>query len=444
VDNKSLLRQKIPRIENAPGKTSGMKVRKIRVYPANEEQRKLLLQWFGTARWTYNECLKKLRLPNSPYKPTWSGGLREAVVNNSNYETVNRWVLDTPRDIRARACDDLILAYAANFAQRAKTPAHTFDIHFRSRKQPQQSIYIGARHYNRAVIYPSKFGSVPLRSSEPLPERLAHDARLIRTRLGHYFLCLPIDVKRDENQVPVDIFRIASLDPGVRTPHMLYDPSGKIVAFGQHDISRIYRLCHYLDRLRSKIDLLPRSKDPSIKKSTHRVRWRMQRAWRRASLRIRNLVDEYHKQVVHYLVTNYDVILLPALETSQLIRRKTRKFGSNMARALVTWAHYRFRQRLLWKGTSTGCKIVICGEAWTSKTCGKCGWCHSKLGKSETFKCQQCGIEVGRDVNGARNILLKNACHFNFQVEGALGITPSIPGNRMVHGSSSQTASELK
>jgi putative transposase len=429
VEDKSLLGKK-PRHEN-PINRGPLKTRKIRVYPANDDQRQLLLKWFGTARWTYNECLKKLQLPNSPYKPNRFGGLREAVVNDGNYATENKWVLETPRTIRQGAYEELLLAYASNFAKKKKTPSHAFDIRPRSRKQPQQSIYICNRNYNKGVIYPTKFGTVPLRSIEPLPERLNHDAHLIRTRLGHYYFCITVDVQRDENQVPFNTPRIAAIDPGVRTPHMLYDPSGRVMAFGQHDIGRIYRLCHHLDHLQSEMSLLPkRPVESELKKYVHRKRWRMRKAWRRASLRIHNLVDEYHKQVVHYLVTNYDIVLLPALETSRLILRKIRKLGSKTARAMGTWAHFRFRQRLLRKGTTLGCKVVVCGEAYTSKTCGNCGWRHEKLSTNEVFKCRECGTEVGRDVNGARNILLKNACRFGFRVEAALGLTPAVVDNR--------------
>lgn len=429
VDNKSLLskRQRTESDKNA----SLVKTRKIRVYPANDAQRELLPRWFGTARWTYNQCLAALKREGSVFRPSRSGGLREAIVNDGNYTRENTWVLDTPRDIRAGAYQDLLDAYASNFAKRKRNAEHTFSLRFRSRKNTQERIYIDRRRYNKGIIYPSKFGATPLRSNEPLPERLEHDAHLIHTRLGHYYLCITLDVRRDESQVPSEFSRIAAIDPGVRTPHTLYDPSGKLIEFGKNDIGHLYRLCHHLDQLRSEIDLLPRRcADLELKRYAHRKRWRMRRAWLRASQRIRNLVDDYHKKVVHFLAIHYDVVLLPALETSRLVLRKARKLASKTARAMVTWSHYRFRQRLLWKGRVTGCKVVVCGEAYTSKTCGCCGWVHDKLGGRKTFKCAQCGLEVDRDANGARNILLKNASRFGFRVEAALGLTPAVVDNR--------------
>ena len=46
-------------------------------------------------------------------------------------------------------------------------------------------------------------------------------------------------------------------------------------------------------------------------------------------------------------------------------------------------------------------------EEYTSKTCSKCGHIHTKLRGNKQFVCPDCGHAIGRDVNGAFNILLK-------------------------------------
>jgi hypothetical protein len=53
------------------------------------------------------------------------------------------------------------------------------------------------------------------------------------------------------------------------------------------------------------------------------------------------------------------------------------------------------------------CTVVECDEAYTSKTCGKCGKTHAKLGSNKTFKCPKCDHEADRDISAARNILLR-------------------------------------
>jgi len=54
-------------------------------------------------------------------------------------------------------------------------------------------------------------------------------------------------------------------------------------------------------------------------------------------------------------------------------------------------------------------------EAWTSKTCSRCGKENMKLGGNEVFTCidHTCNFKCDRDVNGGKNIALKNACEID-------------------------------
>ena len=67
-----------------------------------------------------------------------------------------------------------------------------------------------------------------------------------------------------------------------------------------------------------------------------------------------------------------------------------------------------FKQRLINKARQFGKKVVIVNEAYTSKTCSCCGDVHTSLGGNKIFKCQKCKSIMDRDVNGAKNIFLKN------------------------------------
>lgn len=51
--------------------------------------------------------------------------------------------------------------------------------------------------------------------------------------------------------------------------------------------------------------------------------------------------------------------------------------------------------------------VVLVDEAFTTKTCCCCGKINNNVGCSETFKCSTCKTTIGRDVNAAKNILLK-------------------------------------
>ncbi len=124
--------------------------------------------------------------------------------------------------------------------------------------------------------------------------------------------------------------------------------------------------------------------------------------------KIRNKVDEIHHKTAKWLCENYTAILIPKFEVSKMVKKSNRKISSSVSRNMMTWAHFRFRQFLKSKAQlHAGVSVVEVNEAYTSKTCGLCGELNHALGKSKTFVCAKCGYAADRDVNGARNILLR-------------------------------------
>jgi len=88
--------------------------------------------------------------------------------------------------------------------------------------------------------------------------------------------------------------------------------------------------------------------------------------------------------------------------------KKQRSISTKTARAMCTMSHFGFKQRLLSKQREyPDCNVIICDEAYTSKTCGACGGLNDSLGGKKEFECAFCGYCADRDVNAARNILLK-------------------------------------
>jgi putative transposase len=114
-----------------------------------------------------------------------------------------------------------------------------------------------------------------------------------------------------------------------------------------------------------------------------------------------------HYDAAHVLLDSYDFIIVPKFETSKMVKKVDRVVNSKVARAMYTWRHFMFRQRLSSKAEMDQSKHMrIVGEPGTSKTCGNCGNWNANLGGKKVFFCRQCGVEMDRDVNGARNNLL--------------------------------------
>lgn len=196
-----------------------------------------------------------------------------------------------------------------------------------------------------------------------------------------------------------------ALDPGVRTFLTGFDGS-KFLEFGNGDMGRVTRLCQHLDKLISRI----------ARCVNKRQRQKMRVAAGRMRTKIQNLVNEVHKQVACYLAQNYRVIFLPAFETSQMVQKPKRKIRSKTARAMLTWAHYRFKLFLKLAAVRRGCTVVDVTEEYTSKTCTRCGHVHTRLGGSKTFTCPECGHTLPRDFNGAFGIMLKALSDTTFAI----------------------------
>lgn len=351
------------------------------MYP-DKEQAALLRRWAGTARYVFNQTVEDVKQPGT--KANWKA------IKTEILHRLPEWAKNTPYQIKSIAIRDACNAVKAAKKKFIQTKQFQ-EVKFRSRKKRLDSIFIPSSAVSSASVYPNLPGS-SLRPSEPFPENVTHDCRLVIDH-GRYFLAVSIDVTpiQPENQR----LGVVALDPGVRTFQTFYSPSiaGKL---GGGDFGHIVRLCFYLDDLYSRIST-----------AKCRQKKRMRQAAFRIRTQIKNLIDKIHHKAAHWVCTMFDVILIPTFETSQMVS----KLHSQTARAMLTWAHYRFKQFLIQKAVELKAGVIEVSEAYTSKTCSQCGSIQG-IGSRKVLSCR-CGLRIDRDYNGARGIFLR-----------ALGDTP--------------------
>ena len=371
---------------------------KLRIFPSTE-QKIILKKWFGATRFIYNRCLYYIN--NERDKPGYKSSevlniknLRKRFINNENYENENKWMKDINYDLRDEAMRDLKANFTSNFAKK-----EFFKIKYKTRKS-KESISVLGKHWihNRGEY--SKVFTSKMKCERPLPKKLNYDSRIIKTETGEYYICLPrlLKVKSDyENQItrPSKISEesIVSIDPGVRTFLTCYDPNGCVIEFGKNDISMLARLNHYKFKLQSR-----------IKQSTnHSIRRNLTKGYKRLSLKIKRLIEDCHKKLSTWLCKNYNTIIIPKLNFHSF-GKTSRKNKCKM----TMWNHCSFVDRLVEKSREyLDCKVNIVTEEYTSKTCGCCGNIKYDLGANKVYNCIKCKTVMDRDVNGARNILLK-------------------------------------
>ena len=349
-----------------------LRSKKIKIYPSSE-LKKDWNKWLAACRYCFNQAIAYQKENGSIGKRK----LRDIIMQSELPE----WVKETPCHIRQNAIFDAHQAYSKSK-----------NCKFRSCKAPRQTIKFNNSNYTKGKWYSRLTKGKDFESSESIPPSSAYASLIIKTKCGDWFAVFLEEVKPSIDNVD----GIIAIDPGVRTFLTGFDGRA-FIQIGTGDIGKITRLCQHLDLLTSKIG----------KSKSKRQRQKMRKAAARSRRRIRNLIDECHRQAASWLTKNHSYILLPTFETSQMTKKKKRKIRSKTARQMLTWSHYRFKQVLKNRAELSGCQVIDVTEEFTSKTCTKCGHIHTKLGGNKVFKCPECGHEINRDFNGALGILLK-------------------------------------
>ena len=219
------------------------------------------------------------------------------------------------------------------------------------------------------------------------------DSQLVMEHGNRYFLCV-LYLEKKKPREPMG--RIVALDPGVRD-FMTFFSEDSFGWLGHQCINRIQRLCQHCDNLYSRATQEKRPLRRALRKAANKI-----------LVKIRNLIDELHKKIAHFLVKHFDFILLPTFETKQMTMRAKRKLRKKSVRQMLTLSHYRFKAFLKQKALEYGVQVVDVCEAYTSKTVSWTGERVANLGGSKVIKSSD-DHRMDRDLNGARGIFIKNA-----------------------------------
>jgi putative transposase len=351
-----------------------IKTRKVRIYPKDKER---IHKFFGVSRYLYNRTIEYLRGDGTVASYFT---IRKIILAMPTPE----WVVDYPSRIKEIAISDACMAVHQAKLKCKKTGKFQ-EVKFRTKKDRTQTLVITKTAVSNLFIFKNKKHRVYLNVPQPITPEL--DGVRLTYEDHRYFIAVPmrVPIKVPENQR----LNLVALDPGVRTFITFFSPEvqGKI---GESDFKRIYRICLGLDKLYSKISKAKCRQKRNMRKAAERIRWK-----------IYNLIEDLHHKTAHFLVTHFNTVLIPTFETSQMAP----KLNSKVARNMMTFAHYRFKEFLKFKAKEYSCKVIEVSEAYTSKTCSYCGKIQN-IGNKKVMKCS-CGAIEDRDINGARGIFLR-------------------------------------
>ena len=346
-------------------------------------------KWMGTRRFVYNRVLDKIK--NKEETKLNFFKLRNKYVIAKDNPLIEKWEIETPKDIRAGAIRDLIKNHTSAFALLKKRQIKGFNMRFASKKDspsieiPKSAIKVNNGIFIYKTYLPEK---IKVGKREKLNLEIECDCRL-KVENDKWFLCVPRKASAKKIESRENKKEFCALDPGTRSFQTVYS---------EEMILQIKVNKELIKKLQTKIDNFKSLRDRKIIS-----RKRYKRRERKTYYKINNLIDELHFKTIKYLTDTFKHIIIPSFESQEMVSKN--KFKS-VNRNLLQLKHFLFRQRLQSKCLLEKCTLDVCTEEYTSQTCGKCG-CLNKVECRDVYTCNNCKLEIDRDVNGARNIAIK-------------------------------------
>jgi putative transposase len=122
--------------------------------------------------------------------------------------------------------------------------------------------------------------------------------------------------------------------------------------------------------------------------------------------KIKNSIIDLHWKTAHFLCKNFETIIIPKFECKNMSSKKNR-INSKITRKMLALSHGMFLEKLKFKCNEYKRNLILTNESYTSKTCTNCGNIKNDLNGNKKYNCSKCNISIDRDMNGARNILIK-------------------------------------
>jgi putative transposase len=317
--------------------------------------------------------------------------LLSAIKKETNCE-IRDFELGVSKSIRDNTIRNLCANYESAATNLKNGNIKFFDIKYKKKTAPIQCFKLAKNDIKMrdgAIrINPEKFGEA--HCSFKIGKRnfkkygaciIENGCDFIKNQSGYYIgLVLPTinqDNKKFEN--------FCGVDPGVRTLLTCYGSNG-VVEYN-HNIKALDKLNYLIRVLKTKRK--KRTKKKNLSKLDKKKK---------------NYIDDIHwKSITHLLKTN-DVIFFGDIKSHGIVKNGKNK---TLNRNFNDLKFYLFKQRLEYKALLLNKKLEMVHEAYTTQGCSCCGNLWRTIGSEKVYKCSKCKSTFDRDVNSAKNILMK-------------------------------------
>lgn len=363
---------------------------KYRLYPT-PSQIKCLEKTFDSCRFLYNCALQERISHYKKYQKSISYYYQTSYLTEikdifPEYKFVHSQVL-------LSTLKRLDFAYQGFFrrvklGEKAGFPRFKNKDRFRSILYPQSGFAIskpkGLKNKKKCKLKLSKIGNIPMIYHRKLQGNLK-TCQIIRTSSGKWYACLTCD------EVPKELIaksgKEIGIDLGVKS--LVSMSNG-----GQIDNPKHFKKSQ--------------TKLAAAQRKLSKLNWRTreQRAKRKAAKaavarqyeKVKNQRTDFYHKLSKSLINDFDNIYLEKLNIKEM------KSWRILNREIQNVAWDQFVQMLLYKAESAGKEVVFVDPRNTSQMCSGCGKIVKKDLSERIHRCDECGLEMDRDINAAINI----------------------------------------
>ncbi len=400
--------------------------RKIQILPT-PFQKKIIFKWIYDTTCIYNKLVSHFTQIYTKYneiltnqgldKKDVSKNLAKLIKDNNDFPIsfeklrsikINDFTTEysnTPYCVIADTIKEFVSNVKSNLTKMADGKISEFTFKHRKFNRKCRTITLESHYTTADGFYPSMLGKMKTNDSEFEWSSVKHDYKLIYDKYDKKFYihvpkyCFPIKIN---GRKPIIIG-----DPGERIFQAFY-ALDHIILIGENLRDIISKRLLKIDKLKKKLNKPGKTKyNKKLQRKTRVRKHKYKKAIDRHHKKLEHLQKELHHKTAIYLCENYDRIMVTDF-SSKKVSKKDGDLDPMTKRVLGKLSHYKFRQCLQQKCEKYGCQYLEVNEAWTSKTCCNCGNIKHDLGPNKEYKCDNCGITIWRDINGAINIFIKN------------------------------------
>lgn len=358
-----------------------LKAFKYRIYPTLE-QKGLIHQHFGSARWIYNYALNKKVVAYQTEKKLLSRFDIQAEIPLLKKDEKTEWLKNVNSQTLQASLEHLDKAYSKFFKEKKGFP------NFKS------------KHDNRQSFSVPQNGKVDFEASRLNLPKFKTDIKIVlhrkfdgkvktitisKTPTGKYFASVLIETNElIPTKTPIDENKAVGIDLGIKTFAVLSDGLS---------IENPRNLKRSLKRLKQCQKAISRKKKGSSNRNKARLRL--------ASVheKITNQRTDFLHKTSKMIVQNYDTICLETLTASNMMK------NHKLAQALSDIAIGKFNTQLEYKAKWYGKNILRIGRFEPSSRLCTCGIINKELKLSDrVWTCKSCNITHDRDVLASNNI----------------------------------------